>query len=107
MRILILFVSLACAAFAQEGTLRAAEKLTVAEQAQICAATSKVMTAQQELANVKSSIAAAHKMSAESWMEWSSWYEFDGEYILSRFKNHMPTISLSTTPGVITLIDSK
>ncbi len=63
-------------------TLTRAEKMTDSEIAEIRAARSAVKKAEGELESVKQKISLAHQMKAESWMEWSTHVQFDGDYVL-------------------------
>lgn len=66
------------------GNLSAVERLTDSEQKELADARAKVEAAQTELETVQARIAGAHKFGKESYMEWSRWYEFDGDFILQR-----------------------
>jgi hypothetical protein len=72
----------------QAGTLQRAEKMTDQEKSSLQAARNKVAEAQAQLAQVEGIIASAHSMNAQSWMEYSTWYEFDGDFILYRYQNY-------------------
>ena len=78
---------------AQSGTLVKAEKLTGKEKVALSDATAKVASAQAELAKIKAQIAVQHQMTQSSWMEYSSWYEFDGDFILQRYQSYMRSSS--------------
>lgn len=78
------------------GTLSRAEKMSDAEKVELATAEKKVVEAQKEVESVKRRIAEAHNMKGESWMEWRSWIEFDGDYILYRFKSHMEIYGITT-----------
>lgn len=69
----------------QQGSLKRVEILTSDEKVELQRAADVVTKAQAELGAAQAKVAAAHKMSRESYMEWSSWYEFDGDFILQRF----------------------
>ena len=71
------------------GTMIAAEKLTDQEKKMLSEAYAKVSDAAVNLRVTKEKIAAQHSMKEEHWMEWSSWYEFDGDYIVKRYQSHM------------------
>jgi len=71
----------------QHGTLRRAELLTPQEKAELLKVQDAVLKAEEAQRQTKAKIAAAHKMSQESYMEWASWYEFDGDFILSRYES--------------------
>ena len=73
------------------GTMTRADKLTADELADIAKSRAAVDKAQADLLATQSKIAASHKMLKESWMEWSAWYEFDGEFIVQRGQSHMAT----------------
>jgi outer membrane lipoprotein-sorting protein len=97
-------LALACAGCLNAQTLQRAEKLTDAEKVQRAEARQKVANAQAELETVEAKIAGAHGMGKESWMEWSRWYEFDGEFILQRSSSMMVNRTTSgsvTAPGAI------
>jgi hypothetical protein len=70
-------------------TLRRVEALTSEEKAELAAAEAEVDKANLGLLATQAKIAAAHKMTHESYMEWSSWYDFDGDFILQRFQSNM------------------
>lgn len=74
---------------AQDSSLLRAEKVTESEKKQLASAQEKIAKANGELLALQIAIAKAHDMKAESWMEWSTWYEFDGDFILFRHSNHM------------------
>lgn len=74
-------------------TLQRVEALSADEKAELVKAEVAVAKASADLEAVKAKIAVAHKMGRESWMEWSSWYEFDGDFILFRFLSNMGTNS--------------
>ena len=94
MKTLLLFLTISTFAVGQEttvntGTLISAEKLTSVEQKELFEAQQKIAQANAELSQVQTKIAAAHKMTEQSYMEWSTWYEFDGDYILYRGRSWM------------------
>lgn len=72
-------------------TLNRVEMLTPDEKAQLQSAQLKVVEAEKELERVKSTVAGNHKMTQESYMEWSSWYEFNGDFILQHHRSMMQT----------------
>ena len=67
------------------GTLKNVERITPEEKDDLQKAAAAVAKAQSDFEAAQARVAAAHKMTHESYMEWSSWYEFDGDYILQRF----------------------
>lgn len=69
----------------QQGTLQRVETITPEEKTELQKAADAVTKAQADFDAAKARVAAAHKMTRESYMEWSSWYEFDGDFILQRF----------------------
>jgi hypothetical protein len=66
------------------GTLEKVEPLTHEEKNLLYAARQGVTEAKTELRKLEERIARDHKMKEESWMEWRSWFEIDGDYILLR-----------------------
>ena len=72
-----------------EGTLKRVETLTDSEKKELADAIAAVNKANQALLDTRYRIAGRHKMSQQSYMEWSSWYEFDGDFILQRFQSNM------------------
>lgn len=76
---------------AQQGTLRRAEAITPEEKAELQKAQDAITKAQADFETAKAKVAAAHKMTTESYMEWRSWYEFDGDFILQRFWSYQTT----------------
>jgi len=64
------------------GDLVRAEKLTDTEKADLKTAREEVQKAERELSSIRYNIAKAHDMSEQNWMEWRSWYEFNGDFIL-------------------------
>jgi len=64
------------------GDLVRAEKLTDTEKADLKTAREEIQKAERELSSIKYNIAKAHDMSEQNWMEWRSWYEFNGDFIL-------------------------
>jgi hypothetical protein len=69
----------------QQGTLKRVEQISADEKAELQKAADAVTKAQADFEAAKSKVATAHKMTRENYMEWSSWYEFDGDFILQRF----------------------
>ena len=65
------------------------EKLTLKEKAIIVNAEKNIQEIVKLLDEIKKEIAIAHKMKAESWMEWQTWVEFDGDFILLYYKSNM------------------
>lgn len=94
----VLAMTLGVMAFGQAGTLQRAEKLTETEKKALSDAQEKVASAQQELQHTRAIIAVAHGMGESHWMEYSSWYEFDGDFILQRYLSYQ----VSTSPSVFT-----
>lgn len=80
----LLFSSIAFA-----GTLSRAEKLTDIEIKALDVADKAVKEVQKEADKLKVKIAEAHGMKPQSYMEWRSWVEFDGDYILLHCQSHM------------------
>jgi len=64
------------------GDLVRAEKLTDTEKADLKTAREEIQKAERELSSIRYNIAKAHDMSEQNWMEWRSWYEFNGDFIL-------------------------
>ena len=79
------------------GTLVRVEPLTKDQETRLVTAQQAVLDAQQKLVNVQATIAAEHKMNEQNWMEWRSWYEFDGKFILQRYEGSMS--SAATVEG--------
>ena len=79
------------------GTLVKVEELTETEMTELAKAEKNVEVALKKLKTVKTKISAAHEMEGESWMEWRSYVEFDGVYILLRHQSFMPTFDLQNT----------
>jgi len=69
--------------------LRAVEKLTEIEILQLKEAKDAAREANRKLQEVQDRIAIDHKMKGESWMEWSSWYEINGEFIFYYYRSNM------------------
>ena len=82
------------------GTLQRVERLTPEERVEMITAVKDVGDAQKRLDALKQKIAAAHGMAGESWMEWRSWYEFDGDFILYRYQSHMEGFLQQTADGL-------
>jgi hypothetical protein len=82
----------------QNGTLQRAEKMTEAEKSQLAEAQQKVAEAQIALQKVQAQIATQHAMVESHWMgmEYSTWYEFDGDWILQRFQSYQLPIGQLT-----------
>lgn len=66
-----------------------AEQLTDAQKKSIRDAEQKVEDANEALQKVKEGVAAEHGMKSERWMEWQSWWEIDGDFIIFRHHNSM------------------
>ena len=77
------------------GTLSHVEKLTDTEKKELSSAESKVSDALKNVEDVKAKIAAAHNMHGQEYMEWRSWVEFDGDYILYRYQSYMSNITIT------------
>lgn len=69
------------------GALIKVEELTKTEMTELAKAEKNVEVALKQLETVKTKISAAHEMEGESWMEWKSWVEFDGIYILLKHQS--------------------
>lgn len=69
------------------GTLARVDPLTDSQIHALFEAQNAVFKAQLHLQNVQARIASEHKMTEQNWMEWRSWYEFDGKFILLRVQN--------------------
>ncbi|OFY39601.1 MAG: hypothetical protein A2Z69_00200 [Bacteroidetes bacterium RBG_13_44_24] len=76
------------------GELRYVEKLTDQEKQELSEASKKLHEARENLEAIQDKIAKSHKMSNESWMEWGSWYEINGDYILSYYQSFMGYYSI-------------
>jgi len=76
------------------GALIKVEELTKTEMTELAKAEKNVEVALKQLETVKTKISAAHEMEGESWMEWRSYVEFDGVYILLRHQSFTPTLDL-------------
>ena len=90
MKILLLLAASLCLsvpAFGQYVTK--VEKLTPAEMKALEVAQAKVSQARAEQEALLLKIAQDHGMKEESWMEWQTYTEISGEYILLRFHNSM------------------
>lgn len=98
MKKLILVAAVFClmVGLVDAGELIRVEKLTEEEKLQIDVAEARISEAQANLINIKRKIAEDHQMKEESWMEWSSTIDFDGEYILLRKQSHMSSWTLNT-----------
>lgn len=76
------------------GTLKRAEKMTEVEIARLRDARAMVTIATDNVNRVERDIAKAHGMERGRWMEWESWWEIDGDFILSRYRSsvvfHLP-----------------
>lgn len=72
----------------QQGSLKRVEQITPEEKVELQKARDAIAKANSEYEAAKAKVAGAHKMTQESYMEWSSWYEFDGDFILQRFSSH-------------------
>jgi exonuclease VII small subunit len=77
------------------GSLQRAEQLTTEEKNQLTAAQAKVDSAVSELENTKRKVADAHHMKSEEYMEWRTWYEFDGDFVLFRFRSNFEGLRIS------------
>lgn len=75
--------------FAMANDLKRVEKLTETEKAILQERIEDVRSAQRALDAVETTIAKSHNMISEEWMEWRSWVEFNGDYILFFRKSHM------------------
>lgn len=75
--------------YAMAGDLKRVEQLTETEKAILSERIEDVRSAQRALDAVKTTIARSHKMISEDYMEWSSWVEFNGNYIMFFYKCHM------------------
>lgn len=90
-------MALAASMFAQEaGTMVKVEKLSPSEITKLRAAEDRVREAQAALNAVKVKIEEAHDMKSERWMEWSTSCEFDGDFVVLRYQNHMRGISFAS-----------
>ncbi len=69
--------------------LKAVEKLNEIEILQLKGAKDSVKQAQTKLKKLEDQIAKDHKMRGETYMEWSSWYEIKGEFILFYYQSNM------------------
>jgi hypothetical protein len=74
---------------AMAGELRAVEKLTELEILQLKGAREVAREADSKLQKVQDEIAKNHKMRGADWMEWHSWYEINGDFILYYYQSHM------------------
>src|SRR3990167_8333145 len=71
-------------------SLARVEKLSSEELNKYRIIQQKVAEAQKELKSIEDAIAKSHNMSSESYMEWSTYYRIDGEYILLLYSSmHM------------------
>jgi len=84
---LLIWVGIVIKASAVE--LKSVEKLTELEKLELVQAKNKFYEAQNNLEKVKNDIAKSHKMLGESYMEWRSWYEINGDYILYYYQSFM------------------
>lgn len=80
--IAILLCAFGRASFAWAGDLVRVDKLSDKEKQELSVVRKKVIDAQKELEEIQHKIAKSHDMSKQDWMEWRSWYEIDGDYIL-------------------------
>lgn len=71
------------------GTLVRADRLTADEIKSLADAQAEIDKATTNLRQVQASVALSHKMTGQSWMEWSTWYVFDGDFILQRHQSSM------------------
>jgi len=74
---------------AQQGSMMAVEKLTPEQHRKLTEAGAALTEAQAKYAEVQKQIAAEHGFKKESYMEWRTWYEFDGDFIIKRYQNNM------------------
>jgi hypothetical protein len=73
----------------EAGELRKVEKLTEIEILQLKGAREVAREANDKLRELQDRIARDHKMNSVYYMEWSSWYEINGDFILLYYTNHM------------------
>ena len=66
----------------QRPVLTKVDTLTQDEKTQLQAAQKAVDVAIQNFKNTQAMVAAIHGMTKQSWMEYSTWYEYNGDYIL-------------------------
>ncbi len=66
------------------GTLLRVEKLTDIEKENLLAVEEELAKVTKKAAILKATIGDAHNMNTENWLEWRSWVEFDGDFILFR-----------------------
>lgn len=85
----LLIISIIATTALSSNYLHTAEHMTPAEIRTLRACEEKVLAAQADLAAVKAAIGRAHGMTAERYPEWSTTVETDGDYVLTRFFNHM------------------
>lgn len=93
---LIVILILCASSFGQLGRMVAAEKLTGDEKKELAAAALKVKQANDELAETQAKIAGNHKFGKEGYMEWSRWYEFDGDFIIQRVYSYQDDLKPAT-----------
>lgn len=79
----VLVFSLSCLGQSSTiATLTKVERITKEESNKLSVAYARVQGEQNALKQLKEQIAEDHGFSQERYMEWSSWYEFNGDYIL-------------------------
>lgn len=70
-------------------TLSKVVELTADEKAEIRKAENDVKRAEIILSEIKNKIAKSHGLFAKTYMEWSTRLEFNNDYILQYYENHM------------------
>ena len=66
----------------RQGTITKVEKLTPEELKNYKEAQNSLIEARENMNKVSDGIAKSHQMSKETFMEWSCYYEINGEYII-------------------------
>ncbi len=69
--------------------LQRVEQLTESERQELKAAKKAIDAANLAYKNVVDNIAKNHNMKSETWMEWRTWYEINGDFILLYGQSHM------------------
>lgn len=85
--VLAVILLLASSLFAAE--LKRVEKLTEDEKTTLFVASKQVVEAQRNLSKVQNDIAKTHNMLGESYTEWRTNYDINGEFILFYYINFM------------------
>lgn len=80
------------------GTMQKVEKMSPEEIKTLSSARRAEEEAHFKVEALQKKIAASHGMATQSWMEWQTWVEFDGDFIVYRYRSSMNYTPSITNP---------